>query len=174
MIYYTVVDTPLGRMGIATTNLGICRLDLKIEGKAPYRDSLARRFKTIPRRNDPRLEGLKKGLILYLEGGRPELTPPLDLQAIPDFQRRVLEEVRRIPYGTVRTYKEVASSIGRPKAARAVGQALNHNPIPILIPCHRVVRSDGRLGGFSEGVELKRWLLSREGVILRGPHSKEE
>lgn len=164
-LYYAVLDTPLGRMGVAATKFGICRLDLKIEGETPYRDSLVRCFKTIPRRDDLKLERFKEDLIRYFGGGRPDFASPLDLRATPKFQRRVLEEVRRIPYGAVRTYKEVARSIGSPKAARAVGQALNHNPVPILIPCHRVIRSDGTLGGFSRGVELKRWLLSLEGAL---------
>lgn len=106
----------------------------------------------------------------YFAGRRPEL-PTLDLRGSP-FQRRVWEALLRIPYGEVRTYGEIASGLGRPGAARAVGAANGRNPIAILVPCHRVVQSGGRLGGYGGGVEVKRWLLAHEAAhapALRPP-----
>ncbi len=92
-------------------------------------------------------------------------TTPLDLDSGTPFQRRVWAELRRVPFGRTVSYAELARRVGAPRAARAVGQAAGANPIPILIPCHRVVRSDGSLGGFSAGLETKRWLLRHEGCL---------
>jgi methylated-DNA-[protein]-cysteine S-methyltransferase len=96
-----------------------------------------------------------------LAGRRPAGTVPLDLEPLPAFTAMVLDRVRRIPHGRTMTYGEVAAAVGRPGAARAVGQALKRNPVPILIPCHRVVAATGP-GGFSCGLKMKRILLSRE------------
>ncbi len=88
----------------------------------------------------------------------------LDLSGLTPFQRKALEVVKTIPYGETRTYKWVAREMGNPKAARAVGQALKRNPYPIIIPCHRVIRSNGKLGGYSKGTQKKKRLLKEEGV----------
>jgi O-6-methylguanine DNA methyltransferase len=88
----------------------------------------------------------------------------LNLQGTP-FQLRVWQELRRIPHGATISYKDLASRVGRPKTARAVGQAVGANPIPILIPCHRVIAADGTLGGYSSGLDRKRWLLRHEGAL---------
>lgn len=92
--------------------------------------------------------------------------------ALTEFQQLVYEKTQEIPRGMVSTYKEIAAAIGRPKAVRAVGSALNKNPTPIAVPCHRVVRSDLSLGGFSKGVEMKKCLLESEGVIIVGNRVK--
>jgi len=97
-----------------------------------------------------------------LAGKPPGRLPPLDLSAGTDFQRAVWEALRRIPPGQTRGYGEVAGEIGSPRAARAVGQACGANPIPLLIPCHRVLAAGGKLGGFSGGLDWKRLLLKRE------------
>ncbi len=101
-----------------------------------------------------------------LAGQPPEKLPPLDLSAGSAFQRRVWEVLRTIPRGQTQTYTEVAVAIGRPKAVRAVGGACGANPIPVLVPCHRVLAAHGGLGGFSGGLDWKRTLLAREGVTL--------
>jgi methylated-DNA-[protein]-cysteine S-methyltransferase len=100
--------------------------------------------------------------------GRPEwvegrrFTVPLDLSGLSPFHRRVLQATRRIPYGRTATYRDLARRVGRPRAARAVGQAMARNPVPLVIPCHRVVAAGGGLGGFSGGLDLKRRLLALE------------
>lgn len=105
----------------------------------------------------------------YLAGRTDRLTVDVDLDPLPIFQRAVLEETRRIPRGTVATYGEIAARIGHPGASRAVGTALGHNPVPILVPCHRVVRSGGMIGSYSGGgPEMKRHILRLEGVPLAG------
>jgi len=106
---------------------------------------------------------LIKELTEYLSGERREFEVFYELEVNP-FARKVLTETASIPYGEVRSYREVAESIGRPLAFRATGSALARNPLPILIPCHRVVKSDGMLGGFGGGIDLKKKLLNLEGI----------
>ena len=98
----------------------------------------------------------------YFKGEKVDFDCPLDMAGAGEFDRAVWEATRRIPYGETRTYAFVAGEIGRPAAARAVGQALGRNPLPILVPCHRVLRSDGGLGGFGGGLEMKKFLLGLE------------
>lgn len=106
---------------------------------------------------------LPQRLIRYLEGEQAAFDDNIDLSALTDFQRVVLEAARAVPYGEVKSYGWLARQVGSPHAARAVGQALARNPLPILVPCHRVVGGDGSLTGFSGGLEMKRRLLSIEG-----------
>ena len=102
-----------------------------------------------------------------LAGGEPGALPPLDLSAGTGFQQSVWKALREIPPGTTRSYGEVAQAIGRPGAVRAVGQACGANPVPVLVPCHRVLAAHGKLGGFSGGLDWKRRLLAREDVEFR-------
>lgn len=110
----------------------------------------------------------------YLEGDRTDFDLPLDLHAATDFQRHVYEELVRVPHGRLTTYGGLARALGRPEAAQAVGQAVGANPVPIVIPCHRVVAADGKLGGFSGGLPVKVALLAIENVQVDGetPTSK--
>jgi O-6-methylguanine DNA methyltransferase len=127
-----------------------------------------------PTRSDglpPLLIGPWQGLTMLavnevLAGHRPKKLPPLDWSGATDFQRDVWEELQRIRPGRTRTYAEIAAAIGKPKAARAVGAACGANPIPLLVPCHRVLAAGGKLGGFSGGLPWKELLLKREGVVL--------
>lgn len=104
----------------------------------------------------------------YFSGRRHKFELPLDLTCLTPFQREVLAVTSRIPWGEVWSYQRIAQEMGRPKSSRPVGQALGRNPIPIVIPCHRVIASDGSLGGYcgTTGLDLKRWLLRHEGVQL--------
>ncbi len=113
-------------------------------------------------------EGVQRALKRYFSGKRVDFDFPLDLSPYSDFQRRVWEVVRTIPYGEVRNYQWVGCRLGDSRGGRAVGGALGRNPIPVIIPCHRVVRKDGRLGGFSApgGIEFKRRMFELEGVRL--------
>ncbi len=114
---------------------------------------------------DPMLQQAANELQAYLEGSLKAFLVPLDLSELTSFQQKVLTAVALIPWGETRTYGEIASQIGKPKAIRAVGNALAHNPLMLFIPCHRVIGSDGQLHGFSapQGVALKAWLLAHEG-----------
>lgn len=113
-------------------------------------------------------EEIQKALKMYFSGKRVDFDFSLDLSPYSDFQRRVWEVVRTIPYGEIKSYQWVAVRLGEPRGGRAVGGALARNPVPVIIPCHRVVRKDGSLGGFSApgGIELKRRMLELEGVRL--------
>ena len=124
-----------------------------------------------------KLQRVADSIAAYLEGRKPRFDYRLDLGGVSDFGRAVLEVVSNIPYGTLRSYKWVADRIGHPRATRPVGQALSRNPLPIIIPCHRVVQSDGTLGGYSGGgPDMKRRLIEIEtgqtGLVLE-PQSRE-
>jgi AraC family transcriptional regulator, regulatory protein of adaptative response / methylated-DNA-[protein]-cysteine methyltransferase len=160
-IHYTVVDTPLGRMLVAGTARGVCAVsfgeeDTDLEAFLRSEYPAARRT-----RDDSSLGEWARALVEHLAGSRPQPGLPLDVQATA-FQLRVWEELRRIPYGQTRSYTEVAQAIGEPQAVRAVANACAANPAVLVTPCHRVVRSDGGLGGYRWGMERKQALLERE------------
>ncbi len=160
-IRYTVADSPLGRLLLAATERGICALYLG-ERDQPLEEALSREFPEAERERDE--SGLCTWLdevLRHLQGRQPHLDLPLDVRATA-FQWRVWQELRAIPYGQTRTYKEIAESLGQPTAARAVARACATNPVSVVIPCHRVVRGDGDLGGYRWGLERKEKLLARE------------
>jgi len=109
---------------------------------------------------------VRRELDEYFEGRRTEFDLPTDLSRVPDFQRVVLHELARVPYGEVTTYGTLAARVGKPRAARAVGGAMNRNPIPIVLPCHRVIGASGSLTGYGGGLDRKRALLKLEGALL--------
>jgi methylated-DNA-[protein]-cysteine S-methyltransferase len=112
------------------------------------------------------VDDLRRELDEYFGGTRREFDLPVDLSPLPGFQRSVLEELVRVPYGHVDTYGGLARRIGSPRAARAVGGALNRNPVPIVVPCHRIVGASGSLVGYAGGLERKQALLGLEGALL--------
>ncbi len=166
---YTTVTSPLGRLLVAATNRGVCAVCL---GDADARLEAALRAEYPEaeiHRDEHGLGAWVAALMSYLDGTRPHLALPLDIQATA-FQQRVWEALRTIPYGTTRSYREIARAVGRPAAARAVARACASNPVALAIPCHRVVREDGGLGGYRWGLERKRALLDRERAAVRqGP-----
>jgi len=158
-------SSPVGPIVIAASTEGLASLTIITEDDFPYfthRTADAGSARIV----DMALSQLED----YFSGKRADFSIPLDLNSATDFQRKVLVETARIPYGQVRTYGQVAIGIGRPRAARAVGGALAHNPIGIIIPCHRVVAHDGRLHGFSSphGISTKAALLEHEGLSIEG------
>lgn len=165
---FALFDTPLGRCGIVWRGGLIVGSALPEASDAGLRFSLARRFAECEEARAPAAVTAAIGAILRLmEGEAEDLSLlPVDISQLPDFERGVLEETRAIPAGETRTYGEIARSIGAPGAARAVGRALGRNPIPIIIPCHRVLAANGRSGGFSApgGASTKLRLLQLEGA----------
>ncbi|MGC9972574.1 MAG: bifunctional DNA-binding transcriptional regulator/O6-methylguanine-DNA methyltransferase Ada [Bryobacteraceae bacterium] len=160
-IAYSIVGCPLGRLLVAATERGICALSLG-NSDAQLEAALGEEFPQAEiRRDEAGLGGWTGALVKHLEGAQPALDLALDIRATA-FQRRVWEELRKIPYGGTRTYSEIARAIGRPTAARAVARACATNPVSVVIPCHRVVRGDGGLGGYRWGLERKRALLETE------------
>ena len=153
---YDLVETPLGTLLVAATAHGVCRIAFE-----PDVDALAAAAGPRVLRVPSRLAEARRQLDEYFAGARREFDLPVDLHAAP-FQGAVLRELARVPYGAVATYGELARRIGRPTAARAVGGALNRNPVPIVLPCHRVVGASGSLVGYAGGLERKRVLLDLE------------
>ncbi len=160
-IAWTVVACPLGSLLVAATPRGICNVRL---GSDPQRLRADLEAELAPAALEPdpeRLAPWVDGLLRYLRGEAPEPSVPLDVAGSP-FQRRVWTAIRAIPYAATRSYAELAQAIGRPRAARAVAAACARNPVPLAVPCHRVIASGGRLGGYRYGVSRKRALLARE------------
>jgi AraC family transcriptional regulator of adaptative response/methylated-DNA-[protein]-cysteine methyltransferase len=161
-IRYTTVPTSLGQLLVGVTERGVCAVYLHDSAETleqALRDEFARA--TIERAEDDSLDRLVHAVAAQVEGHAPTIDLPLDVQASA-FQLRVWEALRKIPYGETRTYAEVAEAIGNPAAVRAVASACARNRVAVVIPCHRVVRSDGASGGYRWGEARKRKLLERE------------
>jgi AraC family transcriptional regulator of adaptative response/methylated-DNA-[protein]-cysteine methyltransferase len=160
-IQYTIVGSPLGRLLVGATPRGISAVYLGKQDAA-LEAALKKEYpRAEVRRNRNGLEGRVDKILGHLRGQEPNLDLPTDVQATA-FQRRVWEELRKIPYGSTRTYSQVARSIGKPAAVRAVARACAANPVSVVVPCHRVVRADGSLSGYRWGADRKRELLERE------------
>jgi methylated-DNA-[protein]-cysteine S-methyltransferase len=167
-VYYDVVShSRVGELYVAVSERGLIALDFGLDERN-FVDRVQRRTKaTLVRSREQCAEAMRQ-VRDYLDGKRTTFDLPLDMSLMTDFQRQVLMAALKIPRGKWLTYREVAKAIGRPQAARAVGQALGHNPVPIVIPCHRVLGSDGSLHGYSGGggIKTKAWLLQLEGAQL--------
>jgi methylated-DNA-[protein]-cysteine S-methyltransferase len=163
-VAYDLVDTPLGDLLVAVTDRGVCRIEFDPE---PERDleSLARDFGLRVLRAPKAVDESRRELTQYFEGSRTRFELPVDLRVAAEFRVRVMHELARVPYGSVTTYGALAAKAGRPAAARAVGTIMNRNPVPIVLPCHRVVGASGSLVGYGGGLERKEQLLRLEGVI---------
>ena len=163
---YSVFRTPYGWMGIVKTLLGLHAVVLPQKNFEKAMKVMKKRFGAQNlNRNEETFKELNKKMLKYFYSDRVDFNELLDLTGLSDFDRSVMQVVRTIPYGEVRSYRWVAETLGKPKAAQAVGQALSRNRLPIVIPCHRVVEKGGFLGGFSAGPEMKRNLLKIEGRI---------
>ena len=164
LIYWHGIESPLGSLYIASTEQGLCALDFGM-GEEVFLNTLDPLART-EQASKPLL-AITAQLREYFDGQRTAFDIRIDLKRLTAFQRHVLAATSGIPTGAMWTYKRVAETIGKPKASRAVGQALGRNPIPIVIPCHRVIASDGKLGGYSGGGGLtsKKHLLRLEGAL---------
>jgi methylated-DNA-[protein]-cysteine S-methyltransferase len=158
---YTVFQTDAGWMAVLASEQGIIRATLPRASADGALKALGERAYQATH-NDERFTDLAARLQGYFRGEKPSFPDVLDLSGGPPFQRAVWEGARRIPYGETRSYGELAEEIGRPGAGRAVGQAMSRNPVAIVIPCHRVIASGGKLGGFGNRLDLKWALLSLE------------
>lgn len=161
IIRYTIADSPVGRMLLAATDHGVCAVSFG-DSDSRLLEYLRREFPDATlRQSDANLKQWARALLEQLRGERPLPQLPLDLQATA-FQRRVWEHLRSIPYGSTQSYGEVARAIGQPTSARAVARACASNRVAVAVPCHRVVRGTGDLGGYRWGAERKRALLAME------------
>ena len=165
-VAYATIDTPVGALVLATTRTGLVRLAFPEEGLDHVLEDLAAsvspRVLENPRMTDP----VRRELDAYFDGRRRTFRAAIDWSLISGrFSRRVLEETARIPFGSVSTYGDVAGRAGSPRAARAAGNALHDNPVPIIVPCHRVVPSSGGIGKYGGNEWRKAYLLRLEGAL---------
>ena len=162
-VAYATFDSPLGTLLLASTPRGLVRLAYLNGDEAEVLEHLADRLSPRILAAPRRLDEPRRELDEYFEGTRRRFEVPLDWRLTRGFTRRVLEATARIPYGATATYKQVATEAGNALAFRAAGNALGSNPIPIIVPCHRILHSGGGLGGYTGGLERKRVLLGAEG-----------
>lgn len=161
-IAYRIVDTPVGALLLAATELGLVRVAYPGEGHDTVLQSLADRISPRILRAPGRLDRAARQLDEYFAAARREFSVSLDWRLATGFRGTVLRRLPEIGYGHTASYAAVARLAGNPAAVRAVGSACAHNPLPVVVPCHRVVRSDGALGGYLGGAEAKRILLTLE------------
>jgi methylated-DNA-[protein]-cysteine S-methyltransferase len=162
---YDVVDTPIGPLLVAATDRGLLRISFDADADHSLADLTrvaGRRVLRAPRAVDT----VRRELDEYFDQRRRSFDLAIDLRGATPFTAQVLDELARVPYGHTSSYGELAARVGRPRAARAIGMVMNHNPIPIVLPCHRVVGSDGSLTGYGGGLHRKEHLLRLEGAIL--------
>ncbi len=161
-ISYRIVDSPIGRLLLAGTEAGLVRVAFETEGHEHILEVLAEKISPRILKNPRNFDRAAYQLEQYFDGTLHDFDLPLDLQLSTAFRRQVQLELGNIGYGQTRSYSQVAEHIGKPKAVRAVGSACATNPLPIVLPCHRVLRSDGSLGGYLGGLDVKTTLLRLE------------
>ena len=166
-IAYALVDTPVGRVVAARSARGLITLSYEDHpgGADRVLDTIASRVSPRILEAPARLDDVRRELDEYFAGRRTGFDLPIDWSLIGGFGRKVLRATARIPYGRTSTYGEVAAAAGSPRAYRAAGNALGHNPIPIIVPCHRVLAAGGRIGGYTGGLHRKEALLEVEGAL---------
>ncbi len=178
-IAYAKLDSPVGTLLLAGTETGLLRVAyIDATGEDPVLEDLAARISPRIMVAPARLDAARRELDEYFAGARHRFAVRLDWQLTAGFSRRILEMAQAIPYGGVSTYREVAASAGSPRGARAAGNALGRNPLPIIVPCHRVLHAGGGLGGYTGGLERKRLLLELErgqrSFTLEGSYSASQ
>jgi methylated-DNA-[protein]-cysteine S-methyltransferase len=164
-VSYAPLDSPFGTLLAASTQRGLVRLAFPEENADAVLERLAQRISPRIVEAPAPAEPLRRELDEYFTGTRREFELALDWSLIAPFAQRVLHATAAIPYGGVLSYTDVAAEAGSPRGSRAAGNALGSNPIPIVIPCHRVLRTGGSLGGYAGGLARKRWLLELEGAL---------
>src|SRR5918992_3707390 len=166
-VAYTSVDSPLGPLVVAATPKGLVRVSYtEFRGEDEVLEELARRVSPRVLEAPARLDGVRRELDEYFDGRRQEFDTPIDWSYLAGFTREVLRATASIRFGEVSTYAGVAEAAGSPRAVRAAGNALGANPMPVIVPCHRVLRTGGTLGGYTGGIERKEFLLRLEGNLL--------
>jgi methylated-DNA-[protein]-cysteine S-methyltransferase len=165
-VAFDVLDeTPVGALLVGVTDRGVCRISFDAEPER-HLETLARQFGPRVLRASKPVDRVRRELDEYFAGRRHHFDVEPDVRFLPDYNRAVLEELARVEYGTTTTYGALATLAGNPRAARAVGTVMNRNPVPIVLPCHRVVGASGALTGYAGGLERKEQLLRLEGAIL--------
>jgi methylated-DNA-[protein]-cysteine S-methyltransferase len=163
-VAYANVDSPFGQLLIAATPSGLVRVNLPTYDPEETLEELAARISPRVLEAPARLDKVRRELDLYFEGKLTEFDLPIDWQLTDGFRKKVQRAIARIPFGQTRSYTEMARSAGNERAVRAAGTACGSNPIPIVVPCHRVLRTGGGLGGYGGGLPMKEALLQLEGI----------
>ena len=162
---FAPIETALGTLHLVATDDGLARVFFP-GAQEPDVEDWCCRHDLIPLYDEQEIHPYAAQLRDYLIGRRTDFDVPVDLRSVTPFMREVLQTLRTIPYGSVRNYREIASQLGNPNAQRAVGNAVKRNPVPIVVPCHRVIKTDGSIGGYAGGQEIKERLLRMEGALL--------
>ncbi len=166
-VAYATMDSPMGELLLAATPTGLARVAYPVNGHDAVLAELARRLSPRVLEAPARLDPARRELDDYFAGRRRRFELPLDLSLTRGFSRRVLDATAAIAFGEQRTYRDVARAAGSERAVRAAGNALGANPVPVVVPCHRVLRSGGGLGGYTGGLDNKRFLLGLEGISIQ-------
>jgi methylated-DNA-[protein]-cysteine S-methyltransferase len=164
-IAYTLVDSPVGPLLVACTSDGVVRVAFEREGHDAVLDSLSTTISPRILRSTRRTDAVARQLDEYFTHSRRSFDTAVDLRLVTGFRRTVVSQLRDIPYGETATYAGLAAAAGKPAAVRAAASACSHNPIPLVVPCHRVLRTDGSLGGYLGGTEAKVALLELERTL---------
>jgi methylated-DNA-[protein]-cysteine S-methyltransferase len=164
-VAYTMSDSPFGPLLLAATPRGLVKLSLPGYDPEETLEEIAAQVSPRVLEAPARLDEARRELDLYFEGKLTEFDLPLDWRLTAGFRRKAQRAIARIPYGQTRSYTEIARSAGNERAVRAAGTACGSNPIPIVVPCHRVLRSGGALGGYGGGLPMKEALLKLEGIL---------
>jgi methylated-DNA-[protein]-cysteine S-methyltransferase len=164
-VAYTTADSPFGQLLLAQTPRGLVRIGLPNQDAEEMLIDLAARVSPRVLEAPAQLDETRRELDLYFDGRLDRFDLPLDWRLANGFRLRVLRAINRIPYGQTRSYTEMATRAGNERAVRAAGTACGTNPIPLVVPCHRVLRTSGALGGYGGGLPMKRALLEMEGVL---------
>ncbi|HET9197522.1 MAG TPA: methylated-DNA--[protein]-cysteine S-methyltransferase [Solirubrobacterales bacterium] len=164
-VAYTTADSPFGPVLLATTRRGLVRVGLPNQDADELLVDLAERVSPRVLEAPAELDEVRRELDLYFDGKLDRFDLPLDWRLSGGFRQRVLRAIDRIPYGQTRSYTEMARKAGNERAVRAAGSACGSNPIPLVVPCHRVLRTGGALGGYGGGLPMKQALLEMEGVL---------
>jgi methylated-DNA-[protein]-cysteine S-methyltransferase len=166
-VAYATVDTPIGPLLVAQTPRGLVRVAFEREDDDEVLEEMARRLSPRVVEAPAQLDEVRRELDQYFAGHRQHFDLHVDLALVRgEFRRRCLERLHAVPFGEIRSYREIASAAGNAAAVRAAGSACATNPVPIVVPCHRVLRTDGTLGGYGGGVPRKEFLLRLEGSLL--------
>lgn len=163
--YAMMDDTPVGTLGLAAGARGLNHLSY-VRSEDNFLERLLAEHGDVPVLKSSELDDVRRALDRYFSGKSLDFDLPVDLGDLAPFHRRVLDATSRVPAGRVATYTQIATRAGSPRASRAAGNALHNNPVAIIVPCHRVLRTDGSLGGYGGGLPVKEWLLRHEGALL--------
>jgi len=163
---YAVMPSPFGPLYLVANQQGLCFV-LQKRSEADFKEALHARVGLCPQNNDARLSHWKSALNAYFSGRKAPLEGAVSFMLGTPFQQKVWRSLREIPYGALRSYHWLAGQVGCPGASRAVGNACGKNPLPIVLPCHRIIRQDGILGGYTGGSDIKAALLSIEGLEVQ-------